>query len=161
MNHYAHGYLGFFPIQKQQDPLRGLGFIQMRENHSPLLQAAIRIGAAFKSANFGILRGLLTTSRISPCCSHPPVDSVRPRLMESGGFAPPCSWVVYKDQRYHFSLFAEYFKMVLLMMYMQPSAVPQTIRYLLFSGSPFCPSIRPRITGASVTQNSVVFVPGF
>ena len=52
--------------------VEGFGFIQMRENQSSLLQAAIRIGAAFMVANICILRGLLTTSRISPYCSHPP-----------------------------------------------------------------------------------------
>lgn len=58
------------------------GSIQSRDDQSPLLQAARRIGAAFIVANFRILRGLLTTSRISPYCSLPPVDSVRPRRFE-------------------------------------------------------------------------------
>jgi hypothetical protein len=34
-------------LYKKQTPLLGFGFIQMRENQPPLLQAAIRIGAAF------------------------------------------------------------------------------------------------------------------
>lgn len=78
----------------------------MRVNHSPLLQAAIRIGAAFVVVNFSILRGLLTTSRTSPYCSRPPIDSDHPRRfrMEMGGFAPPSSWAIHKDQQCQFQL---------------------------------------------------------
>jgi len=41
-------------IFNKKPTITGGWLFQMRENHSPLLQAAIRIGAAFKIANFGI-----------------------------------------------------------------------------------------------------------
>jgi len=40
--------------KKKQPPLLEVGFVQSRVNHSPLLQAAIAIGAAIIVVNIGI-----------------------------------------------------------------------------------------------------------